>query len=418
MFYLTVAVDHTSYCPTGQPSSVPTFPLGIYIHWPFCRSICPYCHFNRYLETPIHWPTWEKAFVEELSFWAQSMPMHLVHSVFFGGGTPSLMHPEWVYRVLQHVRRIWPTVSEWEVTLEMNPNEAEKAGDFVRAGVNRFSMGVQSFHAESLTLLGRSHTVNDLTRALSFLQESGAAYSFDMIYGHALHAQPDKWRADLESAVPWIKDHVSLYHLIYEQGTPFYKYRTDELSDNTMLHLDHIVRSTIEPLGLKQYEISNYAKSHARSTHNLIYWTYHDFLGIGPGAHGRMRTNGCGQAVPKWATENWGKPDVWLDAVNQKGNGHARCSVLTRNQCAEEHLLMSLRLTDGFLMRDLVTENESLSDAFCRHVDVCRKEKLMYDDTDRIRLTQRGQRVLNSVVSFLCQDPIVENASVDTCVGP
>ena len=380
-------------------------PLAIYVHWPFCQSICPYCHFNRYVATPVDWSSWERALHEELSYWGNAMQERLVHSVFFGGGTPSLMHPEWVQSVLEHIQKVWPVTPNWEVTLEMNPNEAHKAPLFVQAGVNRFSMGVQSFDPDALALLGRTHGVDHLQEALSCLKGSGATYSFDLIYAHALHADTDRWEQDVRKAVPWITDHVSLYQLTYEQGTPFYKKKNQELDDDTVLRLEQITQSHLTPMGLERYEISNYACPNAHSQHNMMYWTYQDFLGIGPGSHGRVRHHSQSRRFPKSATHNWGKPDVWMDAVSTQGHGTARHTPLTRQQCAEEQILMGLRLTQGLDRNDLVETGEVLAPAFLERIATCHREGLLHHTG--LRLTFRGQCLLNSVVAFLCQDDII-----------
>ena len=379
-------------------------PLAIYIHWPYCQSICPYCHFNRYLAKPVDWPSWERALHTELSYWARSMPERRVQSVFFGGGTPSLMDPAWVQSILHHIQNTWSVHPHWEVTLEMNPNEAHKASGFVQAGINRFSMGVQSFDPASLALLGRTHNVDHLHKALSYLRTSNAAYSFDLIYGHALHKDPDRWEKDLCQAMPWISDHISLYQLTYEQGTPFYKHKkTQELDDDTVLRLEDITRSHLTPMGMDRYEISNYARHCAHSQHNTMYWTYEDFLGIGPGAHGRVRLAPQSRRFPKVATHNWGKPDVWMKAVNVHHHGAARCTPLTRQQCAEEQTLMGLRLTKGLALTDLIESGETLSPAFLERIATCQKEGLLHHG-HKLRLTFRGQCLLNSVATFLCQD--------------
>jgi putative oxygen-independent coproporphyrinogen III oxidase len=381
--------------------------LAVYVHWPYCQSICPYCHFNRYLAVPVDWPAWERALHREIAHWAHSMPDRPVRSVFFGGGTPSLMDPAWVRSILAHIQSVWPIEPQWEVTLEMNPNEAHRAPLFAQAGVNRFSMGVQSFDPEALALLGRTHRVDHLQGALDHLRTCGAAYSFDLIYGHALHADTERWARDVRAALPWIGDHVSLYQLTYEQGTPFYKQKHCELDEDTALCLEQITKDHLTPLGLEKYEISNYARPHAQSQHNLMYWTYQDFVGIGPGAHGRVRPHSQAKHFPKVATHNWGKPDVWMDAVTAHGHGAARQKPLTRQQCAEEQILMGLRLDRGLAFNALIEAGEVLTDAFQDRVGTCRREGLLCDDAEMLCLTFRGQCLLNSVVTFLCQGDVV-----------
>lgn len=389
----------------------PRHPLGLYIHWPYCRALCPYCHFNRYLAVDVDLDAWKKAFTQELSYWAAQTPSHTAVSVFFGGGTPSLIDPDLVHHILACVAERWQVVPNMEVTLEMNPNEAFKTVNFGRAGINRISMGVQSFHKDALIHLGRTHTPADLERALGFLADSGLEYSFDLIYGHKCHEDLDLWNHDLKKAASWVKNHISTYQLSYEPGTPFYKKRHEHLDEERLLALETITRQTFEPMGLVRYEISNYARPGHESQHNLVYWRYHDYVGIGPGAHGRISgKNG------KRAVHNCPLPDVWMDQVRKKGHGMGKVTELSRMDRLHEQALMGLRLKEGISLDGLLQEKEQWAPEFFERLDSCCKQGLVALEDGSIHAsgdgrvivpTVSGQNVLNSLLIYLFQEPLL-----------
>jgi oxygen-independent coproporphyrinogen-3 oxidase len=360
------------------PCAMEAAPLAVYIHWPFCRSICPYCHFNRYVVDSVDEDAWAEAFVKELSYWAERVGKRLVVSIFFGGGTPSLMSPHLVGKILKTTADLFTLSEDVEITLELNPTDHEKAQSFAYAGINRISMGVQSFHDETLKFLGRSHRVSDIQVALSNLKSVGLRYSFDLIYGHKNHTDSDQWAKELALACPWIDDHLSLYQLTYEMGTPFYRKRHQELSDEAVLHLESLTERALSPLGLSRYEVSNYARPGAHSVHNRMYWTYQDFLGLGPGAHGRItqRDQQSG-AVTKMATHNLGLPDQWMISLEQKGHGMALDRPLTRIQRLQEQFLMGLRLREGLVLDRVLDPGESIHKDLVQRLYGCLTEGLL-----------------------------------------
>jgi putative oxygen-independent coproporphyrinogen III oxidase len=391
--------------------------LAIYIHWPFCRSICPYCHFNRYIAGDVDEDIWEQRFIQELRYWKGRTGPRSVVSIFFGGGTPSLMSGQLVAKILETIASLWSLSENAEITLEMNPTDYEKAHSFFHAGINRISMGVQSFHNETLLFLGRTHTVSDIQKALSHLKGVGLRYSFDLIYGHKNHTDVDQWAKELELACPWIDDHLSLYQLTYEMGTPFYKKRHQELSDDLVLHLESLTEKSLNPLGLFRYEVSNYARPGAHSIHNRMYWTYQDFLGVGPGAHGRLtEINADSGGITKIATHNFGLPEQWMTGLQDSGHGLAKDQALTRSQRLNEQLLMGLRLKEGLECSDLLDPKESIHPDWINRIKHCIDEKLIepgessHHDISSFKmvLTEKGRCVLNSVVEYLCHGNMLQ----------
>lgn len=420
-------------------------PLAIYIHWPFCRSICPYCHFNRYVSTDIDSASWLQDYCQELSYWHKRTPQHHVVSIFFGGGTPSLMDPSLVKGVLSHIFSLWSTDLNLEITLEMNPDDVAKAQDFVQAGINRFSMGVQSFHAETLKLLGRHHTTQHLTQALGELKRLSARYSFDLIYGHAHHQSLHQWEEELHQAREWVSEHLSLYELSYESGTPFYRKRHHTLADEHLLNLESMTDRMLSPLGFYRYEVSNYALVGHHSVHNGMYWMYHEFLGIGPGAHGRLDTHGSNPL----STYNIGLPERWSNHVRHHHHGCVKETRLTREQRAQEQLLMGLRLSSGLPIHRLFDTDEQATPEFIHRLKHATEQGLIQSTplppslsdisscpilnrgthsgtpswrtisehstltTDlstltHLSLTNQGRCVLNSVVDYLTKTPVVQ----------
>jgi putative oxygen-independent coproporphyrinogen III oxidase len=419
-------------------------PLAVYIHWPFCRSLCPYCNFNRYVANDVDVAPWRRAFEREIQFWGHRAPGRRVASVFFGGGTPSLMPPDLVASILGNLGSVFGWHGQPEITLEMNPNEMDKAEAFQAAGVNRISMGVQSFVPQTLTMLGRSHSVQQLSQALDHLRATGLRFSFDLIYGHRHHHSQHEggaqWQHELDQAVRWVDEHLSLYQLTYEQGTPFYTQRNQSLDEDRLLQLEAWADTAMAGVGLYRYEISNYARPGAESQHNLIYWRYGDFLGIGPGAHGRLRD---GQNN-RWATHGHCAPQRWLDSVQDHGHGLAKDQLLDGATVLQEQLMMGLRLRSGIewghlQSRTPCTHNspshklslpagsevedghqdqqrqanqvgpankslQGLLDQVRARAEICQQQGLLEPRDDRLVATPRGWNVLNSVVEFLCCD--------------
>ena len=318
-------------------------PLALYVHWPFCVSKCPYCDFNSHVRASVDQDEWRDAFLADLAYEAALLPHHRLSSVFFGGGTPSLMDPSTVEAVIAAAREHWPVADDLEITLEANPNSAEAArfADLARAGVNRISLGLQSFDDKALAFLGRAHSADEGLRALDAAQSAVGRVSFDLIY--ALPGDDEKrWSASLVRALGLGTEHLSLYQLTIEPGTRFAtmvaKHEFEPLDADTSATLFELTRERTAAAGLPAYEISNHARPGAESRHNLAYWRYQDYAGVGPGAHGRrggMRT------------VRHKKPENFLSAVARNGHGLVEEEALTRDEAAHEALVMGLRLAEG-----------------------------------------------------------------------
>jgi putative oxygen-independent coproporphyrinogen III oxidase len=332
--------------PTAPESDTPQF--GVYIHWPFCLSKCPYCDFNSHVRrTAIDETRFVKAFTAEIATTAARAPGRTVSTIFFGGGTPSLMQPATVGTILDAVGRHWQVAPDVEITLEANPTsvEAERFRGYRAAGVNRVSLGVQALDDGVLKELGRLHTADEALKAVGVARSVFERYSFDLIYARPQQTAPE-WERELKQALQQAGEHLSLYQLTIEPDTPFAalhaagKLRVPD--DDRARALYDTTQDVCAAHGLPAYEISNHARPGAECRHNLVYWRMHDYAGIGPGAHGRLDIDGDRHAT---ATEK--RPESWLTRVEQHGHGLVTDEVLTREETADEFLLMGLRLAEG-----------------------------------------------------------------------
>jgi putative oxygen-independent coproporphyrinogen III oxidase len=327
-------------------SSIPDF--GVYVHWPFCLSKCPYCDFNSHVRHgAIDEARYVRAFAAEIAATAARIPGRTVSTIFFGGGTPSLMQPATVGAILDAIARHWPVAPDAEITLEANPTsvEAERFRGFRAAGVNRVSLGVQALDDAALRELGRLHTAREALDAVAVARSVFARYSFDLIYARPQQT-PAAWAGELKRAIAEAGEHLSLYQLTIEQDTPFFALhaagRLVVPNEDTARALYDTTQETCAAAGLPAYEISNHARPGAECRHNLVYWRGHDYAGIGPGAHGRLTVAGERQAT---ATEK--RPEAWLTRVESLGHGLVTDEPLMREQAADEFLLMGLRLAEG-----------------------------------------------------------------------
>ena len=322
-------------------------PLGVYVHWPFCKSKCPYCDFNSHVRDGVEQARWRKALLAELEYAAREAPGRRVETIFFGGGTPSLMEPETVGAVIARVKSLWDCAPDLEITLEANPTSVE-AGRFAalaEAGVNRVSLGVQALDAASLKFLGREHSADEAIDAIDTARRHFARYSFDLIYARPGQTEA-AWAAELERALGLAGEHLSLYQLTIERGTRFF---TDHArgvfvlpGEDEAAAMFELTQTRLAAAGLPAYEISNHARPGAACRHNLIYWRYQDYVGIGPGAHGRFA-----EGASKRATRRASGPEAWLEAVERAGHGTAETSAVAGQDLVEEALMMGLRLADG-----------------------------------------------------------------------
>ena len=375
--------------------------FGIYIHWPFCAAKCPYCDFNSHVRhTAPDQARYAAGFEQEIAHMATLQPNTRVTSVFFGGGTPSLMEVDTVDRILRAIECAWPTTAAMEVTLEANPTsvEAGRFRGYRAAGVNRVSLGVQSLRDEDLRFLGRLHSAQEAMSAIELARSIFPRLSFDLIY-----ARPDQteaaWRTELEQAIALTADHLSLYQLTIEPETPFYQlHQAGKFSipaSEQAASLYELTQDVTAQHGLYAYEVSNHAKPGAESRHNLTYWRSGVWAGIGPGAHGRLQTNAGRQALV-----NEKHPETWLKLVEEHGHGITETTVLTDVECAEEMLLMGLRLREGIdLTRFATMPGSMLNHDRLSHLIA---DGLMETTpANRLRTTQEGALVLNAIIAEL-----------------
>jgi oxygen-independent coproporphyrinogen-3 oxidase len=376
--------------------------FGIYIHWPFCEAKCPYCDFNSHVSRTIDQTAWKIAYLAELERCASQTSGRTVTSVFFGGGTPSLMDPETVADVIERIKKLWPTANDLEITLEANPGSVE-AGRFIAyrdGGVSRISMGIQALNDADLKRLGRIHSTAEALAAFDIARKTFERVSFDLIYARQ-NQSLKAWEMELKQALNLSIDHLSLYQLTIEDGTAFGdRYAIGKLrglpDDDLGADMFDLTQDICEAAGMPAYEVSNHARDGAQSRHNLIYWRYGDYLGIGPGAHGRITSGGR-----RNATICYSNPKRWLDAVADNRPEQSR-EALTASDEATEFLLMGLRLRDG-IDTDRYTSlaGRPLNPAAIKHLTVIGMIEIQ---EARLTVTDQGFRVLNSVISTLLQD--------------
>ena len=326
----------------GERTLEPSF-LALYVHWPFCVSKCPYCDFNSHVRAAIDQDEWRAALLADLAHEARLLPGRRLTSIFFGGGTPSLMAPATVAALIEAALQHWPCADEIEITLEANPNSVEAArfADLAIAGVNRLSLGLQSFDDERLAFLGRAHSAREGLDALAIAQRNFPRVSLDLIYALASD-NAASWSAALDRALAFGTGHLSLYQLTIEPGTRFAALaaagKLDTLDSDRAAELYELTAERTAAAGLPAYEISNHARPGEESRHNLTYWRYGDYAGVGPGAHGRR----LGQRTVRHR-----KPENFLSAIARNGDGIAEQEPLTAAQAADEALVMGLRLAEG-----------------------------------------------------------------------
>ncbi len=386
--------------PAGEGEDcTPAF--GVYIHWPFCLSKCPYCDFNSHVRhSAIDEARFVRAFVSEIAATAARVPGRRVSTIFFGGGTPSLMAPATVAAILDAIAKYWTVAPDVEVTLEANPTSVEAARfrGYRSAGVNRVSLGVQALDDAALKALGRMHSAREALDAVAIARAIFDRYSFDLIYARPRQT-PQAWAQELKRAIAEAAEHLSLYQLTIEPETPFFAlHKTGKLvipDDDTARALYDTTQEICANAGLPAYEVSNHARASAECRHNLVYWRAHEYAGIGPGAHGRLDIGGCRQAT---ATEK--RPEAWLMRVEALGHGLITDESLTREEQADEFLLMGLRLAEGIDPRRYAALAGRELDA--KRIGLLRDEGAVETTTDgRLRVTPAGFPILDAVVADL-----------------
>lgn len=376
--------------------------FGLYIHWPFCEAKCPYCDFNSHVSRKIDQRAWRDAYLAELERGAAETQGRVLNAVFFGGGTPSLMDPDIVADVIAAIYRLWPTANDLEITLEANPGsvEAGRFKGFHDAGVNRVSMGIQALNDADLKRLGRIHNTAEALAAFDIARSTFDRVSFDLIYGRQNQTLP-AWHSELKQALSLAIDHISLYQLTIEQGTAFGdRYAIGKLrglpDDDLGADMYAATQDICNEMGMPSYEVSNHARDGAQSRHNLIYWRYGDYLGIGPGAHGRLTQNGH-----RFATECFSNPQRWLDAA-ASGKTEKPREALSPEDQASEFLMMGLRLKEGVdLKRYSALAGTPLSQKkIIRMQDI----GMISLERDQLKVTDQGFMVLNAILAELLAD--------------
>jgi len=373
--------------------------FGLYVHWPFCAAKCPYCDFNSHVTAQIDQAAWLEAYRIEIERISAETPGRVLRSIFFGGGTPSLMEPEVVDGVISAARAAWGFTNDIEITLEANPSSVERGrfAGYADAGVNRLSMGVQALNDHDLRRLGRLHSVAEARAAFEVARGCFPRVSFDLIYARQDQSR-GAWAAELREALAMAVDHLSLYQLSIEEGTAFGARAaagglrglpSDDLSADMYLETQDILGAA----GMPAYEVSNHARDDAESRHNLIYWRQGDWAGVGPGAHGRLTIDGV-----RWATEAHRAPGAWLAAV-RSGSGELPRSALPMEEQATEYLLMSMRLAEGMdILRYERLAGRRLDPA---RVVALADMGMVESDGRRLRTTGAGRPLLNAILREL-----------------
>jgi len=380
-----------------------TEPLALYVHWPFCKSKCPYCDFNSHVRASIDEARWRAALIKDLEHYAALTRGRPVTSIFFGGGTPSLMSATTVGAVLDRAAALWPFESKVEITLEGNPTsvEADRYRDFRAAGVNRVSLGLQALDDTALKFLGREHDAKEALAALDVARRTFDRFSFDLIY-----ARPGQtvaaWERELDRALALAGEHLSVYQLTIEPGTAFaHAHARGDFAlpdEETQAALYEVTQARLEAAGLPAYEISNHARPGAECRHNLVYWRYGDYVGVGPGAHGRLTLEGG-----RIATRQYRAPETWLEAVERNGQGGEEPTALAPEEQRDELVMMGLRLAEGIprarFRERLGLDLEAALDP--ERIEPLIEAGVIELDHERLAATDAGRQRLNAVLARL-----------------
>ena len=370
-------------------------PLALYIHWPFCKSKCPYCDFNSHVREGVEQEAWREALLRELATMAARSPEHRLTSIFFGGGTPSLMPPATVAALIDAATGHWQADDALEITLEANPTSTEAANfaGFKAAGINRVSMGIQSLRPEALQFLGREHSADEALKALHTAHDLFDRVSFDLIYARPEQSLAE-WEAELQEALAHAKGHLSLYQLTIEPNTAFhhayYKKGSFSLPEEE-LAADFYTKTQdiMEAVGMPAYEVSNHAATEQASRHNLSYWRGEYYIGIGPGAHGRPLIDG-----KRYASSTLKSPERWLENVQQQGHGLEVWEPMEPEDITAERLMMGLRLAEGVPLANSTAIDAEKRDFYVR-------QGLLKCENEQLTATLEGRLVLNSLIAEL-----------------
>jgi putative oxygen-independent coproporphyrinogen III oxidase len=367
-------------------------PVSVYIHWPFCLSLCPYCDFNSHVSTSINHNTWLEAYKKELSYFADRIAKRPIRSIFFGGGTPSLMEPNTILGIITAISKIAIVDKNTEITLEANPTsyELEKFKEFKAAGINRVSIGVQSLRNERLQSLGRKHSAQNALDAIKSAATLFDKYSFDLMYA-TQNQNLKAWQDELKEAIEFAGGHISLYQLTIEKGTPFFKLYNDKQlilpSNDEAADMYEWTNEYLQQNQYKRYEISNYAVRGHECLHNLCYWNYDEYIGIGPGAHSRLHNEDG--IVALMMTH---KPQTWLDKVNEFGHGIQTKNQLSKIETIEEVLMMGTRLQAGIVEEKFqeITGTDFLHSLNIKTIEQLKQQNLVLMEAGQIKLSEKG----------------------------
>lgn len=382
-------------------------PLAVYIHWPFCKSKCPYCDFNSHVRDAVDHAAWRVALLRELRHYLERVGTRRITSIFFGGGTPSLMQPGTVAALIDVLAATGGLAADAEITLEANPTsvEAGKFADMAAAGINRVSLGIQSLRPEALAFLGREHSAAEAREAIALAARAFPRYSFDLIYARPGQTAAE-WQVELEEALSLAGDHLSLYMLTLEPGTVFYhrhqKGEFEPLDADAAGELYDLTQDRLAARGMAAYEVSNHALPGRESRHNLAYWRYDDYIGIGPGAHGRFCER-PGDPVTRRVTQAVKSPERWLEAVMRQGHGAETNEPIDPQTAMTEALMMGLRLSAGVELADMRRKTGLVPAAFlnARALQELADMGLVAVSPDRITVTRAGMPVLTTVTGQL-----------------
>ncbi|HJK86194.1 MAG TPA: radical SAM family heme chaperone HemW [Candidatus Megaira endosymbiont of Nemacystus decipiens] len=381
-------------------------PIAIYIHWPFCLSLCPYCDFNSHLLEKADIDLWIRSYKKEIAFFQEQISGRKISSIFFGGGTPSLMNPKIPQAIIEELSKYGQIAKNTEITLEANPTsyETNKFRLFKKAGINRVSIGVQSTQDKNLKFLGRKHSSSQAIEAIQSAANIFDKYSYDLIY--ALPGQSiSDWQLELQNAQKFCGDHISLYQLTIEKGTPFYKQHNLGAftlpSDDLAANMYEWTNSYLKKGNYNQYEISNYSKPNAECVHNLSYWNYDEYIGIGPGAHSRI--HGINSIEAAMALNS---PNLWLESIKTKGNGMQYQRKLSTEETVRECVMMSTRLTKGLKERNLIAKtNKNFKQVFNPEIlQLYQKHNFLQIKQNTLQLTAKGLMLHNYIIPRLIKN--------------
>lgn len=370
-------------------------PISLYIHWPFCKSKCPYCDFNSHVRDLIDHTSMISAYKKELDHFEEILKDRCINTIFFGGGTPSLAEPEVIHEILNHIYKKYNVSNTVEITMEANPTsiESEKFHSLSKSGINRISIGMQSLRDQNLKFLGREHSANEAINAVKTAYKYFNKLSLDFIY--SLPKQTlSEWMEELNMIYQLSHGHLSLYQLTIEKGTKFYKdlkvekfvMPTDEISEEMYISTSEF----LEERGMIAYEVSNYASPGNECRHNLNYWNYGDYIGIGAGAHGRYTINGN-----KHATQMLSSPEAWLNAIEKEGVAFQQNYILSSTEAEKERVIMGMRLSSG--ITDYMFLNK-------KKIDFLESVNLVTTNNNSLKCTNRGRLVLNSIIQYLTDE--------------